>query len=98
MKSKQRHCGRSIRKFFEKVNDSVKSNKNASPDDDTVKAPWELGAFAIEVPQYLFGLDVNNTRYARLIEAIVRANDLGVILGAYQSIEFKGILVCGSQP
>lgn len=51
---------------------------------------WELGAFALQVPQELGGLGLNNTQYARLVE-IVGAHDLavGIVLGAHQSIGFK---------
>lgn len=51
---------------------------------------WELGAFALQVPQDLGGLGLNNTQYARLVE-IVGAHDLavGIMLGAHQSIGFK---------
>ena len=86
-----------LEKFFEEVNDSVKNDENASIDDDTMKALWELGAFAIQVPQDLGGLGLNNTQYARLVE-VVGGNDLGVgiTLGAHQSIGFKGILLFGT--
>lgn len=62
---------------------------------ETLEGLWELGAFALQVPNDLGGLGLNNTQYARLVE-VVGANDLGVgiTLGAHQSIGFKVIPVC----
>lgn len=61
-------------------------------------ALWDLGAFALQVPQELGGLGLNNTQYTRLVQ-IVGAHDLGVaiVLGAHQSIGFKGILLFGTE-
>lgn len=56
----------------------------------TLKGLWEMGAFAIQVPENLGGLGLSNTQYARLVE-IVGKYDLAVsiCLGAHQSIGFK---------
>lgn len=56
-----------------------------------------MGAFALQVPQDLGGLGLSNTQYTRLVE-IVGSHDLGVgiVLGAHQSIGFKGILLYGT--
>lgn len=52
---------------------------------------------AFQVPTEYGGIGANNTQYARMGE-IVGAHDLGVgvILGAHQSIGFKGILLFGT--
>ncbi|XP_075213409.1 acyl-CoA dehydrogenase very long chain [Lycorma delicatula] len=86
-----------VSKFFEDVNDPAKNDANERVDERTLEGLWELGAFALQVPQELGGLGLNNTQYARLVE-IVGANDLGVgiTLGAHQSIGFKGILLFGT--
>lgn len=57
---------------------------------ETLEGLWEMGAFALQVPNELGGLGLNNTQYARLVE-VVGAHDLGVgiTLGAHQSIGFK---------
>lgn len=79
-----------VTKFFTEQNDPVKNDKEASIDDPTLNGLWELGAFALQVPEEYGGLGLNNTQYARLTE-ILGANDLGVgiCLGAHQSIGFK---------
>ncbi|XP_050519193.1 very long-chain specific acyl-CoA dehydrogenase, mitochondrial [Diabrotica virgifera virgifera] len=83
--------------FFEKVNNPTKNDELEKVEENTLKGLWELGAFALQVPQELGGSELSNTQYARLVE-IVGANDLGVgiTLGAHQSIGFKGILLFGN--
>ncbi|KAJ8926911.1 hypothetical protein NQ314_020763 [Rhamnusium bicolor] len=84
-------------KFFEEVNDPAKNDAEEKVEEKSLKGLWELGAFALQVPQDLGGLGLTNTQYARLVE-IVGAHDLGVgiTLGAHQSIGFKGILLFGT--
>lgn len=75
----------------------MKNDDTADVDEKTRKALWELGAFSIQVPEKYNGLGLSNTQYGRLVE-IVGHNDLGVgiMLGAHQSIGFKGILLYGT--
>ncbi|CAH0392334.1 unnamed protein product [Bemisia tabaci] len=84
-------------KFFDEVNDPKKNDAEEKVDETTLSGLWDLGAFALQVPQELGGLGLCNTQYARLVE-IVGAHDLavGIVLGAHQSIGFKGILLFGN--
>eukprot|EP00914_Ancora_sagittata_P018662 GHVO01036993.1.p1 GENE.GHVO01036993.1~~GHVO01036993.1.p1 ORF type:complete len:559 (+),score=91.92 GHVO01036993.1:72-1748(+) len=84
-------------KFFQEKNDALKNDALERVEEDTMKGINELGAMGIQVPEELGGLGMNNTQYARLCE-IVGAHDLGVsiVIGAHQSIGFKGILLFGS--
>ncbi|BFF95062.1 very long-chain specific acyl-CoA dehydrogenase mitochondrial [Drosophila madeirensis] len=84
-------------RFFSDINDAAKSDQAGKTDEKTLSALWELGAFAIQVPENFGGLGLNNTQYGRLCE-IVGANDLGlgITIGAHQSIGFKGILLYGT--
>jgi len=84
-------------KFFEEQNDAAKNDAMEKVDPETMEGLWDLGAFALQVPNDLGGLGLCNTQYARLVE-IVGGNDLGVgiTLGAHQSIGFKGILLFGN--
>ncbi|XP_018571262.1 very long-chain specific acyl-CoA dehydrogenase, mitochondrial [Anoplophora glabripennis] len=86
-----------VQKFFEEINDPAKNDAEEKVEEKSLNALWELGAFALQVPQDLGGLGLTNTQYARLVE-IVGAHDLGVgiTLGAHQSIGFKGILLFGT--
>merc|ERR1719259_1541703 len=63
----------------------------------TLEGLKEMGAFGLQVPGEYGGIGCNNTQYARMVE-IVGGNDLGVgiVLGAHQSIGFKGILIAGT--
>ncbi|RCN26767.1 hypothetical protein ANCCAN_27506 [Ancylostoma caninum] len=58
----------------------------------------ELGAFGALVPPEYEGAGMNNSQMARLAE-IVGAHDLGlgVVMGAHQSIGYKGILLFGTE-
>lgn len=75
---------------FQEQNDPAKNDAMEAVDPQTLDGLWELGAFALQVPNDLGGLGLNNTQYARLVE-VVGAHDLGVgiTLGAHQSIGFK---------
>ncbi|OAD56047.1 Very long-chain specific acyl-CoA dehydrogenase, mitochondrial, partial [Eufriesea mexicana] len=86
-----------IEKFYEKINDPMKNDDNASIDQKTLQAMWELGVFCLQVPQKYGGLGLNNSQYSRCVE-ICGYHDLGIgiTLGAHQSIGFKGILLYGT--
>ncbi|XP_033304301.1 very long-chain specific acyl-CoA dehydrogenase, mitochondrial [Bombus bifarius] len=86
-----------IEKFFEKVNDPMKNDENASIDGKILQTMWELGVFGLQVPQKYGGLGLTNTQYSRCVE-ICGYHDLGIsiVLGAHQSIGFKAILLYGT--
>ncbi|MCP9261594.1 Very long-chain specific acyl-CoA dehydrogenase, mitochondrial [Dirofilaria immitis] len=57
----------------------------------------EIGAFGALVPEEYDGAGLNNTQLARLGEIIGESDlSLSVILGAHQSIGYKGILLYGT--
>lgn len=72
------------------MNNPAKNDTDEKVEPTTLDGLWDLGAFALQVPQDLGGLGLTNTQYARLVE-IVGAHDLavGITLGAHQSIGFK---------
>ncbi|XP_012214486.1 very long-chain specific acyl-CoA dehydrogenase, mitochondrial [Linepithema humile] len=86
-----------VEKFYEEINDAAKNDQNASVDEKTANALWELGGFALQVPTEYGGLGLSNTQYSRIVE-ICGYHDLGIgiMLGAHQSIGFKGILLYGT--
>lgn len=86
-----------VSKFFDEVNDPLKNDSLETVEPNTMEGLWDLGAFSLQVPQDLGGLGLTNTQYARMVE-IVGGNDLavGIVLGAHQSIGFKGILLVGT--
>ncbi|KAF8362371.1 acdh-12 [Pristionchus pacificus] len=85
-------------KFLSEVNDVVKNDENAETPMSVLKQFAELGAFGALVPAEYEGAGMNNTQMARLAE-IVGSHDLGlgVIMGAHQSIGYKGILLFGTE-
>ena len=82
---------------MQEINNPLENDKLERVEDKTLDALWETGAFALQVPEELGGIGLNNTQYARMVE-IVGANDLGVgiTLGSHQSIGYKGILLFGT--
>ncbi|XP_052513783.1 very long-chain specific acyl-CoA dehydrogenase, mitochondrial isoform X2 [Budorcas taxicolor] len=87
-----------VTRFFEEVNDAAKNDMLERVEETTMQGLKELGAFGLQVPNELGGVGLCNTQYARLVE-IVGMYDLGVgiVLGAHQSIGFKGILLFGTK-
>ncbi|KAL6420266.1 hypothetical protein ACFW04_014866 [Cataglyphis niger] len=86
-----------VEKFYEEINDPVKNDETASVDEKTAAALWELGAFSLQIPQEYGGLGLTNTQYSRIVEICGYYDlGLGIMLGAHQSIGFKGILLYGT--
>lgn len=83
--------------LFQDINDPVKNEEISKLPTETENSLWELGAFGIQVPNEMGGMGLNNTQYGRMCE-IVGVNDLGlgIVIGAHQSIGFKGILLFGT--
>uniref|UniRef100_A0A0K0D3E4 Very long-chain specific acyl-CoA dehydrogenase, mitochondrial n=1 Tax=Angiostrongylus cantonensis TaxID=6313 RepID=A0A0K0D3E4_ANGCA len=84
-------------KFLEEVNDVVKNDQSMEIPKDVLAQFAALGAFGAVVPPEYEGAGMNNSQMARLAE-IVGAHDLalGVVMGAHQSIGYKGILLFGT--
>ncbi|KAE9547377.1 hypothetical protein FO519_009411 [Halicephalobus sp. NKZ332] len=84
-------------KFLAEINDPVKNDREANIPMEVLAQFAEIGAFGALVPEEYEGAGMNNTQMARLAE-VVGANDLGlgVVMGAHQSIGYKGILLFGS--
>jgi len=57
-----------------------------------------MGGYGMMVPPEYGGAGLNNTQYARLAE-VMGSRDLaiGIVLGAHQSIGYKGILLFGNE-
>jgi very long chain acyl-CoA dehydrogenase len=86
-----------VTKFFEEVNDAARNDREEGMPAEIFEQLREMGAFGLQVPTELGGVGLTNTQYARMVE-IVGGYDLGIgiVLGAHQSIGFKGILLYGT--
>ncbi|KAL7012904.1 hypothetical protein ACKWTF_015100 [Chironomus riparius] len=84
--------------FFLNVNKPEISDQKGEFDPKVIDALWELGGFGIAVPEKYGGLGLNYTQLGRLTDA-VGGNDLAIatMLGAHQSIGYKGILLYGTE-
>lgn len=78
--------------------DPLKLEDSEQLDESIFTLLKEMGSFGIQVPAEYGGMGCNNTQYARLAE-ITGQYDLaiGIILGAHQSIGYKGLLLFGNQ-
>lgn len=84
-------------KFFEEVNDAMKNDAEETVDDVVMEKLKEMGACGLQIPIDHGGLGLTNTQYARIVEVVGRFDlGLGIVLGAHQSIGFKGILLYGN--
>lgn len=84
-------------RFFEEVNDAGRNDREETVPPEIMAQLKDMGAFGLQVPTEYNGLGLNNTQYAKMVE-LVGGYDLGVgiMLGAHQSIGFKGILLYGT--
>ncbi|CAG7815004.1 unnamed protein product [Allacma fusca] len=84
-------------KFLREQNDPARNDAEESINDETLQGLKDLGGFGLQVPTELNGLGLNNTQYARLVQAVGETDlGVGITLGAHQSIGFKGILLYGN--
>ncbi|KAK6047407.1 acyl-CoA dehydrogenase family member 9 [Cooperia oncophora] len=85
-------------KFLEEVNDPVKNDETSDIPKEVLDKFGELGGFGILVPEEYGGAGMCNSQMARLAETI-GAHDLGfgIVMGAHQSIGYKGILLFGTE-
>jgi len=86
-----------MNKWNEEVNDPLLNDKLETVPPDVMQSLAELGAFGLQVPAMYEGLELPNVQYGRLAETI-GGSDLGlsIVVGAHQSIGFKGILLVGT--
>lgn len=86
-----------IEKFFDEKVDSKQIDINAKIDEATLQGLKDLGLFGQQIPEEYGGLDLNNTKYARIAEITAQDGAIGVTLAAHQAIGLKGILIAGNE-
>lgn len=86
-----------VDRFFAEQYDPVESEKLGQPSEATLEAMWDMGCFGLMAPEDYGGLNLSNTGYATMADAIGGVDlGLAVVLGAHQSIGWKGILLYGT--
>jgi very long chain acyl-CoA dehydrogenase len=87
-----------IEKHLEEVNDPFKNDETSQIPIAQLKKFAELGVFGAVVPEKYEGAGLGNVEMAKLSETVGK-NDLalGVVMGAHQSIGYKGILLMGTE-
>ncbi|CAG9533914.1 unnamed protein product [Cercopithifilaria johnstoni] len=85
------------RKFMAEVNNPAENDEREEIPMDILSKFAEIGAFGALVPEEYNGAGLNNTQLACVAEVIGESDlSLAVILGAHQSIGYKGILLHGT--
>uniref|UniRef100_A0A0V0J9D5 Very long-chain specific acyl-CoA dehydrogenase, mitochondrial n=1 Tax=Schistocephalus solidus TaxID=70667 RepID=A0A0V0J9D5_SCHSO len=65
--------------------------------DELMNDLKEMGAFGLQTPEDFGGVGLNNSEYARMVSVLgTKDLALGIVLGAHQSIGYKGILLYGT--
>uniref|UniRef100_A0A8R1DFH5 Uncharacterized protein n=1 Tax=Caenorhabditis japonica TaxID=281687 RepID=A0A8R1DFH5_CAEJA len=85
-------------KMLQEINDPTKNDETSEIPREVLEKFAELGTFGVLVPPELEGSGFNNCQMARTAE-IMGAHDIGfgIVMGAHQSIGYKGILLEGTE-
>ncbi|PIK49010.1 putative acyl-CoA dehydrogenase family member 9, mitochondrial [Apostichopus japonicus] len=86
-----------IEKYFSEKVDSKQIDIDAKIDAETLQGLKDLGLFGQQIPEEYGGLNLNNTKYARIAEITAQDGAIGVTLAAHQAIGLKGILIAGNE-
>uniref|UniRef100_A0A0R3RSD1 Very long-chain specific acyl-CoA dehydrogenase, mitochondrial n=1 Tax=Elaeophora elaphi TaxID=1147741 RepID=A0A0R3RSD1_9BILA len=85
------------KKFMKEFNNPTENDEKEEIPMDFLSKFAEIGAFGAVVPEEYNGAGLNNTQLARVAEFIGESDlSLAVIMGAHQSIGYKGILLYGT--
>ncbi|KAL3994288.1 Acyl-CoA dehydrogenase C-terminal domain family protein [Acanthocheilonema viteae] len=85
------------RKFMEEVNNPTENDEKEEIPMEILSKFAEIGAFGALIPEEYNGAGLNNTQLACIAEVIGESDlSLAVVLGAHQSIGYKGILLYGT--
>uniref|UniRef100_A0A915PXZ4 Very long-chain specific acyl-CoA dehydrogenase, mitochondrial n=1 Tax=Setaria digitata TaxID=48799 RepID=A0A915PXZ4_9BILA len=85
------------KKFMVEVNNPAENDEKEEIPMDILSKFAEIGAFGALVPEEYDGAGLNNTQMARVAEIVGESDlSLAVVMGAHQSIGYKGILLYGT--
>lgn len=85
------------RMWNEKMPELFKLEHTETIPDDVIQMLKDIGAFGMQVPTEFGGMGCNNTQYALLAEISGKYDlGIGIVLGAHQSIGYKGLLLFGT--
>jgi len=84
-------------RFLNEVNDAGKNDTLEKVPDEIMDQLKEMGVLGALVPPDYGGLGLKNTQYAKMTEVVGAADlGLGIVIGAHQSIGYKGIYLFGN--
>ncbi|XP_019555961.3 very long-chain specific acyl-CoA dehydrogenase, mitochondrial-like [Aedes albopictus] len=87
-----------VYRFLAERYDPAESEKLEGPSETITNELWEMGCYGFMAPEEYGGLNLTNTGYATMGDAIGGADlGLAVVVGAHQAIGWKGILLFGTE-
>ena len=86
-----------FKKFAEDNIDSEKIDEEGKISDEVLDGLKELGFMGLSVPEEYEGFGLSGTAYTKMFEMFGGVNpSLAIVLGAHQSIGYKGLIMYGS--
>ena len=87
-----------FRKFAREHIDPVKIDKNKAIPARVISGLGEMGILGMTVPEAYGGFAFNAAQYGRVMEEMTRVcASTAIMVGAHQSIGYKGIILAGSE-
>lgn len=87
-----------FKKFAEDNIDSEKIDDDGKISDEVINGLKELGFLGLSVPEKYDGFGLSATAYTKMFEMFGGVNpSLAIMLGAHQSIGYKGLLIYGNE-
>ncbi len=87
-----------LNKFMERYVDSKLFDHDERMPEDVINGWKELGFFGLVIPEKYGGYGLSNTAYVRILEEVGAVDgSTALLLGAHQSIGYKGLLMFGTE-
>jgi len=88
----------SFRKFAKEYINPEKIDKEKTIPKEIIKALGEMGILGMTIPEEYGGYGFSVSQYCRVMEEMTRVcNSTAILVGAHQSIGYKGIIIAGTE-
>ncbi len=88
----------SFRKFAKEYINPEKIDKEKKIPDEVIKGLGEMGILGMTIPEEYGGFGFSTAQYCRVMEEMTRVcASTAILVGAHQSIGYKGIILAGNE-
>lgn len=88
----------SFKKFAKEYINPEKIDKEKTIPKEVIKGLGELGILGMTIPEEYGGYGFSMSQYCRVMEEMTRVcNSTAILVGAHQSIGYKGIIIAGNE-